>query len=243
MGDLFLFLKKSRFWMFFIFTVIIILVLHGISSFQDGPLQAASYSYQLTRYDKRTQTKIVSIPSASLASSSKEQQLASYYYWQGKYQLAIDLWESLLKSLTPVESIKIHGYLGVAYQEIGQIGRAIHHFKVASEFYSAHPHTNQRQLTEVLIAMGQTLNELGQGKRAMVPLQQALSITEDNNFPRLQTITYRHLGTAYLIIDEFDQAVTAYTRSRELASVHELPLELVRTLNNLTQALVKRTDR
>ena len=204
---------------------------------------ALPISYQLTRYDKRTQTKIVSIPSASLASSSKEQQLASYYYWQGKYQLAIDLWESLLKSLSPVESIKIHGYLGVAYQEIGQIGRAIHHFKVASEFYSTHPQTNQRQLTEVLIAMGQTLNELGQGKRAMVPLQQALSITEDNNFPRLQTITYRHLGTAYLIIDEFDQAVTAYTRSRELASVNELPLELVRTLNNLTQALVKRTDR
>ena len=193
MGYLFLFLKKSRFWMFFIFTVIIILVLDGISSLQGTPLQAAPNSYQLTRYDKRTQTNIVSIPSASLPSSTKEQQLASYYYWQGKYQLAIDLWESLLKSLSPVESIKIHGYLGVAYQEIGKIGRAIHHFKVASEFYEAYPQTNQRQFTEVLIAMGQSLNELGQGKRAMVPLQQALSITENNNFPRLQTIAYRHL--------------------------------------------------
>lgn len=272
MGALFLFLKKSRFWVFFIFTVVICLVLNERGNFQGFPLQAAppppdcsvklkslvatawergagckgglSTAAFFDPYEKRIQRTILSIPSSSIASSSQLEQLASYYYWQGKYQLAIDLWESLLKSLTPIESINIHRYLGVAYQEIGQMGRAIHHFKVASEFLEAHPsQTNQRQLSEVLIALGQTLNELGQGKRAMVPLQQALSITEDNNFPRLQTIIYRHLGTAYLIIDEFDQAINAYTRSRELASVHELPLELVTTLNNLTQALLLRQTR
>ena len=162
MGDQLLFLKKPRFWGFFISTVIIYLVLNGIGDFPGFHLQAAPQTYQFDRFSQRTQTTILSIPSLDIASSTKKQQLASYYYWRGQYLEAISVWDSLLKSLTPIESIKIHLYLGVAYQEIGQMGRAIHHFRVAKEFYEAHPQTNQRQLTEVLIAMGQVLNDLGQ---------------------------------------------------------------------------------
>ncbi|WP_107667087.1 CHAT domain-containing protein [Cyanothece sp. BG0011] len=188
-----------------------------------------------TSYQQNTTVTI------SESNLSQDEQLALHYYWQGQYQEALAIWESLLQSSSPTKVAEIHRYLGVAYQDLGQMGRAISHFQEALSIYEAHPSTiEQRQLAEVLIAIGQTQNELGQGKRAIATLRQVISLAEKHHFPVLQTIAYRHLGTAFLIISDFDQAIKSYSRSRELAAVHELPTELVTTLNNLTLALLKR---
>ncbi|MGH2413390.1 MAG: tetratricopeptide repeat protein, partial [Microcystaceae cyanobacterium] len=192
-----------------------------------------------TNYDLEAQ-EIETFPTQSESLSER----AASSYWQGQYQDAIAIWENLLKSASSEEAATIHRYLGVAYRQVGQLGRAIESLKQASQFYEqSHDETSRARLAEVLVERARTHNEMGQSSRSVSLLEQAIELIEGSKLVQLQTSAYQALGTAYLLGGDFDRAIEAYERSRNLAAVLEQPEELVSTLNNLTNALLQRQAR
>jgi CHAT domain-containing protein len=169
---------------------------------------------------------------------------ASTYYWQGRIQFAISIWENLLKTSSPPDAAAIHSYLGVAYRQIGQLGTSIRHFKEAIAFSRQHEDKISRtRLIEALIEQARTYNELGQWDRAQPLLDEAISLTKDKEMLALRMLAYRAQGTAFWLEGNFDEAIGAYQYSRDLASVLGRTEDLVAVLNDLTNALQSRRQK
>jgi CHAT domain-containing protein len=161
------------------------------------------------------------------------------YYWQGKYEEAIAIWENLLKTRKGLDAATIYNYLGIANREVGQLGRSISHFREAIAIYRENDEEATRtSLTKTLIEQGRTFNEMGQWKRSRPLLEEAISMVESDL--SLKFLASRALGTSYWLEGNFDKAVEASLTSRNLALLANDSQAIAIALNDLTNVLLLR---
>lgn len=173
-------------------------------------------------------------------SNSLTPQQAATYYWQGKINSAIAGWENLLQNSTDSEAATLHGYLGIAYRDIGQLGASVRHFREAINFYK-NQDKRSSHLGQTLIELAKTYNELGQWKQSQPLLKEAIEKAETDKNLLLKNLAYRSLCTAYWLEGNFDLAIESCEISRNLASILGQQEELVAALNDLTNVLLSRS--
>jgi CHAT domain-containing protein len=178
------------------------------------------------------------LEATSVKRNSPNLSQAYNFYWQGKYQSALAIWEQLLErenSLTT--QAQIHSYLGVTYRQIQQLGSSVRHFQESIKIYRQIPE-EKRHLAEVLTEIARTYHELGQWNHSRAPLEEALALAQDDL--ALKSLAYRTLGTTYWLKGDFEKAIEACEISRNLASVLGQRDAIVSSLNDLTNVLRSR---
>ena len=145
---------------------------------------------------------------------------------------AIAEWEKQLEE--PHTNVTaLHNNLAVAYRQKGQLPQAIEHWETLIQLYQAKQPSPQ--LLAALIDQAQAYIALGQTRRAIPQLQDALKQAEALQLLKEQAVATEALGNAYFISGNFDQAIAAYEQSLRVATQTNSEL-MVAALNNLSNA-------
>lgn len=176
-----------------------------------------------------------------VADDAQSVQQAQNYYLNGQFQQAISLLENLLATSEGIEKVTIQCYLAASYRETGQLNKAIKNWKAALEIYrNQNSQSLQPQLIAVLIDLGQTYNALGQFRRAIPLLEEAIKLAENNQELKTQAIAWDILGTSHTLSGDYDKAIKAYETSLNLFDQLNHPDLMTITLNNLSNIFSKR---
>lgn len=168
-------------------------------------------------------------------------QQAQNYYLTGQFQQAISLLENLLASSGNIDRAILHCYLAASYRESGQLNKAIKNWKAALEIYrNQKEQASQPQLMAVLIDLGQTYNALGQFKRTIPLIEEAIKLAKNNQELKTQAIAWDVLGTSQTLSGDYDKAIKAYQTSVNLFNPLNTPDLLTITLNNLSNTFSQR---
>ncbi|WP_206818116.1 lipopolysaccharide assembly protein LapB, partial [Chroococcus sp. FPU101] len=176
-----------------------------------------------------------------VADVTQSVQQAQNYYLKGQFQQAISLLENLLTTSEGIDQATIQCYLAASYRESGQLNKAIKNWKAALEIYrNQNSQALQPQLIAVLSDLGQTYNALGQFRRAIPLLEEAIKLAENNQELKTQAIAWDILGTSHTLSGDYDKAIKAYKTSLNLFEQLNHPDLTTITLNNLSNTFSKR---
>ncbi|MGK7877610.1 MAG: CHAT domain-containing protein [Xenococcaceae cyanobacterium] len=159
------------------------------------------------------------------------------YYGSGQYKELIDLLESALLSESGAINPTAYRYLGAAYTQIGEFGKAIHSWEKAIEIYRSHPEPDSRRLeAALLIDQAQAYINWGRARKAIPLLSEAIEISSSEQIPQYTATATAVMGNAHLLEGDFGQAIDAYSNSLELAQAINKSKLASTALNNLTNA-------
>lgn len=161
----------------------------------------------------------------------------AYFFSKGQYLEAISTLENLPNVSSDINQATIDSYLGSAYYNIGQISKSISHWQAAASFYLSSQ--DNKRLAGVLVDLAQAYNTLGQFKRAIPLLEEALTLDKDS---KTQLVATGVLGTSHLIAGDYERAIEAYQKSLNMASNLNIQEYQVIILNNLTKAYSLRSQ-
>lgn len=167
------------------------------------------------------------------------------YYKAGQYDKAISLWLETLKS-APTDKVKanIHNNLAAAYQLLGKPTEAVAHWEQAANIYQQQADNQSRSmLAKTLIDRAQVYNDLGQFRSSIPLLENAISITGQEQNKEIATVAQGVLGNAYILAGEYDKSLSAYQSSLKLAEELDNPKYITIALNNQVSLLQVRFGR
>ena len=164
---------------------------------------------------------------------------AQNYYATGQFQQAIALWEQILS--TPTASAELYCYLAASYREIGQLSKAIRAWRTAVQIYREPGAKNsQSQLAATLVDLAQAYNGLGQFRRALPLLEEAIELAQKTQSLNIELVAWDVLGTSYLLSGNYERAIESYRTSLQLSRQWDDPEDLTAVLNNLSNAFSQR---
>ncbi|WP_341530455.1 CHAT domain-containing protein [Nostoc sp. UHCC 0302] len=168
-------------------------------------------------------------------------------YQAGNIQGAIKSWQTALsnqqRGSDDAENISIRTYLARAYQQVGQIAEAIAQLKQVIAYYrqTNEPIKVGRMLTE----QAQLYSSLGQQRRAVSILcgqkqsnaacsqDSAIEIARNHSDQLGEIAAWGSLGNAHRLQGEYEQAISNFERSNEIAKRLDNQTYLVSNLNGL----------
>ena len=166
---------------------------------------------------------------------------AQNYYARGQFQQAISLLENLLATPAGMEKAELYCYLAASYREIGQLSKAIRAWKAAAQIYRERGEGNiEPQLAATLVDLGQAYNALGQFRRALPLLEEAIELAQKTQSLKIQAIGWDVLGTSYLLSGNYERAIESYRTSLNLSRQLNQAVEITAALNNLSNAFSRR---
>ena len=164
---------------------------------------------------------------------------AQNYYATGQFQQAIALWEQILS--TPTASAELYCYLAASYREIGQLSKAIRAWRTAVQIYREPGANNSKsQLAATLVDLAQAYNGLGQFRRALPLLEEAIELAQKTQSLNIELVAWDVLGTSYLLSGNYERAIESYRTSLHLSHQWDDPEDLTAVLNNLSNAFSQR---
>ena len=168
-------------------------------------------------------------------------QQAKNYYATGQFQQAIVLLEKILATPEGIEKAELHCYLAASYREIGQLSKAIRAWKAAVQIYRERGESNlEPQLAATLVDLAQAYNGLGQFRRALPLLKEAIELAQKTQSLKLEVVAQDVLGTSYLLSGNYDLAIESYQTSLYLSRQLHDTEEITAVLNNLSNAFSQR---
>lgn len=138
----------------------------------------------------------------------------------GKFADALRIWQVMDDPLMVAHTLF---YLASGYRRLGQTQHALVYYSYLTELTRAHP--EWRELPSALGGLANVMLELGEQRKALVYLNQALGEWREFNDAVGEAQTLVVLGTAYTQIGESRQALTQYDQA----------LKLWRDLNNRSE--------
>ena len=163
------------------------------------------------------------------------------YYARGQFQQAIALLENILATPAGREQPELHCYLAASYREIGQLSKAIRAWKLAVQIYREGEKSKlETQLAATLVDLGQAYNGLGQFRRAIPLLEEAIELAKKTQAPKIEAIAWDVFGTSYLLSGNYDRAIESYGTSLEQSRQLNQVEEITAALNNLSNAFSQR---
>ncbi|MCU0533928.1 MAG: CHAT domain-containing protein [Hydrococcus sp. Prado102] len=156
------------------------------------------------------------------------------YYSAGQYrQLINHLEQFLANDRHKLDTTRLR-YLGAAYAQAGEYGKAIRTWKQAIAALRPLQDTeSKKQLAALLNDQAQAYFNLGQIQNAISHLKEAIPLAEQQKAIELSIAAYNTLGSARLHQGQFESALNAYKTSLNLAQ-NNLPEMALTVLNNLT---------
>ena len=168
-------------------------------------------------------------------------QQAQIYYARGQFQQALALLENILATPAGRENAELHCYLAASYREIGQLSKAIRAWKAAVKIYRERGEGHKEpQLAATLVDLGQAYNALGQFRRAIPLLEEAIELAQKTQELKIRAIAWDVLGTSYLLSGNYDRAIESYLTSLHLSRQLNQAEEITAALNNLSNAFSQR---
>ena len=183
----------------------------------------------------------LALPSQALENTQLET-IQSYYY-QGKYQQAINFLESLLLNSEGVEKAEIYCWLAASYRQRGNVSEAIKSWQKARSIYEeAQDLARGNKTVGVLVDLAQSYNELGQFRTAIPLVEKALLLTDAPENSSVAMIARGVLGDSYLIAGDYQKAIDNYRVSLDLASPLDNSQNITTALNNLSNAYWQQSE-
>lgn len=157
------------------------------------------------------------------------------YYSAGQYrQLINHLEQFLTNDPHKLDATRLR-YLGAAYAQAGEYGKAIRTWEQAiAALRPLQDNESRKQLAALLSDQAQAYLNLGQTQNAISRLEEAIPLAERQKATELSLAAYNTLGSARLRQGQFESALNAYRTSLNLAQQHNLPEQALTALNNLT---------
>ncbi|MBD2527808.1 CHAT domain-containing protein [Nostoc sp. FACHB-133] len=190
---------------------------------------------------------ILEIATAQLSSLTQPVQQGLKLYQAGDIQGAIKSWRAALlnqqRTSNYSEKISVRTYLVRAYQQVGQIPEAIAQLKEVIAYYRQknEPIKVGRMLTE----QAQLYSSLGQQRRAITILcgqnqsnarctqDSAIEIARHHSDDLGEVAAWGSLGNAHRLQGEYEQAISNFERSDEIAKRVDNQTYIVSNLNGL----------
>jgi CHAT domain-containing protein len=182
------------------------------------------------------------------ASTSSQEQLVQQgvdYYQAGNFAQAITLWEQALPQIkAPLDKATVYSNLAIAYRKTGQLDRAIRQWEQAIQIYRSQDQDATRQLlAKLLTEQGQAYSDLGQQRRAITLLDEAVQIASKNQDRLTQAAAQGAIGNAKWSLGDYDAALAAHQGSLKIARELNNTQYIATALNNLGNVYVSRADR
>jgi tetratricopeptide (TPR) repeat protein len=157
------------------------------------------------------------------------------YYSTGQYRQLINHLEPFLANdAYKLDATRLR-YLGAAYAQAGEYGKAIRAWEQAIAALRPLQDTeSKKQLAALLNDQAQAYLNLGQTQNAISRLKEAIPLAEQQKATELSLVAYNTLGSARLRQGQFESALDAYRTSLNLAQQHNRPEMALTVLNNLT---------
>ena len=121
------------------------------------------------------------------------------------------------------------------------MSKAIRAWKAAAQIYRERGEGNiEPQLAATLVDLGQAYNALGQFRRALPLLEEAIELAQKTQSLKIQAIGWDVLGTSYLLSGNYERAIESYRTSLNLSRQLNQAVEITAALNNLSNAFSRR---
>lgn len=130
--------------------------------------------------------------------------------------------------------------LGLTLLDIGKRQEAIEAFQDALESFSSSEFL--RQKVDALHNVGQALaasDDHDEVRKGIAYYEQALEITDPQEFPYQWALLYNSLGVAYTGIGEAEKAASAFRQALRVYSRHRFPFQYALAKNNLALANIQ----
>ncbi len=205
-----------------------------------------------------TANPVIAVGDVAQAHSSSLQQGIDQYQ-AGQFTEAIAQWQQALSQARTVSSkMLLHSNLAQAYRQLGQLDRAIDHWRQAIGLYQVQASGADQQelgahwLAQALTEQAQIYNDLGQHQQAIVLLEQAIARTrpdlESGNLAsdtarRTAAAAYGVLSNAHWARGDYDTALTTSQTGLNLARQLNDPSFLTTALNNRGNVFASRVQR
>ncbi|MBD2341696.1 CHAT domain-containing protein [Calothrix sp. FACHB-156] len=187
-----------------------------------------------------------SVPSGiGIKQSVSNVQQGMIAYQAGKFLEAIALWQKSLPQIREAkERAAIYNNLGLAYRQIGKLAEAIGQWEQAIQIYRSQNDPSIRQLLpKLLTEQGQAYTDLGQPGRAIPLLESAVELVHQNQDKFTEAAVQGALGNAYWASSDYQQALIAQEKSKEIALKLHNASYIATALNNLGNIYVSRAER
>ncbi|MBE9032129.1 hypothetical protein IQ266_20530, partial [filamentous cyanobacterium LEGE 11480] len=192
-------MKRHLYWFIALLTTIVVFVSHqriGLAILQ--PTQTATTQTKSTQFNLIDQTIFQ----------------GQQHYDTGAFRAAVELWQqALTQSPTPLQQIRLHNYLAIAYQDLNQWSQAKRAIAQAKILLTQHP-DSLLQAQQLNIQATLALN-LGQPDRAYTLWQQAETQYKSLNDQFGQQLSQLNQSQALQNLGHYRQARTHLERLQQ----------------------------